>query len=165
MTPQPHRFGPADGFPNNPDLPVLFYPAAFPDGDAEERLGANGWNDIWRWTIYDFHHFHPESHEALACVEGRGEIMVGGPSGATLVLTPGDLIVLPAGTAHCRVSASADFAVVGAYPPWQGSPDILRAGDVDAAILRAIAATPVPETDPATGAPSPLPELWRASRG
>jgi uncharacterized protein YjlB len=147
-----------DGIPNNPSLPVLLHRGAVPAGDpaAAERLFArHGWPPAWRNGIYDFHHYHPNAHEALAIAAGSVRVRLGGESGVTLDLAAGDVVVLPAGTGHRNLGQSDDLLVVGAYPPGD-PPNQLTAGDGDR--LRAerqILATPAPPCDPVTGAPYP----------
>ena len=69
--------------------------------------------------------------------------------------------LLPAGTGHRQLEASADFAVVGAYPPGQEACETVRAerphGD---AVLARIAAVVRPRTDPVHGADGPLMRAW-----
>ncbi|MDQ0390325.1 cupin domain-containing protein [Labrys monachus] len=153
------HFGEAGPIPNNPDLPVLVYRGAF-GGDTEdmarameERFAANGWPPQWRNGIYAFHHYHCGGHEVLGIAAGEAEVTLGGEGGRTLPVRKGDVLLLPAGTGHRRVTSSADFLVVGAYPPGQEG-DIQR----DAAtpgMKRRIAALPPPEKDPVSGAPFP----------
>ena len=156
--PEVLRLPPRDGVPNNPDLPALVYRSALPaDADAiERRFAENDWPPAWRWGIYDFHHYHVTGHEALGVARGRARVVLGGPGGPELQIDAGDVLVLPAGTGHCRLEQSPDFLVVGAYPPGQnGTVERPPAAPDHAA---RIAALPRPDTDPVTGA---LADAWR----
>ena len=72
--------------------------------------------------------------------------------GGTKFITWPSYFILPAGFGHRRESGSDDFAVVGAYPPGQESPRILRAGDE---FEEDLAALPAPERDPFDTRPFP----------
>ncbi|QQA44903.1 cupin domain-containing protein [Pelagovum pacificum] len=115
------------GIPNHPAWPALLVRSAVAPDQIEETFLANGWRGTWRWSVYDYHHFHPASHEVLGVAAGSAVIHVGGPDGPQLDVQAGDVMILPAGVGHKRVSASSDFAVIGAYPPGQESPEICRA--------------------------------------
>jgi len=150
--------------PNNPRLPVLIFRRAVPtDGPegAEAVFDAHGWPPAWRDSVYPYHHYHPAAHEALAIAAGWVEVQLGGESGPVLTFTAGDVVVLPAGTGHKRISASPDLLVVGAYPPGQEDAEELRGrpGDYAAAIPRIRALTPPqadPPRDPVHGQPWPV---------
>jgi uncharacterized protein YjlB len=154
--------------PNNPDLPMLVYRNAIAlDGERdpavpfERAFARHGWGDGWRNGIHAFRHFHTTAHEALGIARGRATVEFGGANGQTLTVEAGDVVVLPAGTGHRRVSASGDLLVVGAYPR-RSSVDQQRPGHIDhAKALAAIAAVPVPEMDPVHGKAGPLVELWK----
>lgn len=78
-----------------------------------------------------------------------------------LEVEAGDVIVIPAGVAHKRESASADFLVVGAYPPGQKW-DLLRGEDGERPEAdERIAEVPLPQTDPVGGAAGPLLRAWK----
>ena len=146
---------PGDRIPNNPRFPVLIYhevDAADPEA-ARELFADHGWGGSWVDGVFDFHHFHSTSHEALAVVAGGATLELGGPQGESFEVVAGDVLVLPAGTGHRRATARAGFTVVGAYPRGQEHYDLLRGDDpaeVEAARER-IAALAAPADDPVGG--------------
>lgn len=152
--------------PNNDRLPVLFYREILnvkgPDAAAhfEQAFLRNGWPPQWRNGIYDFHHYHSTAHEVLGIAAGQGRVILGGPGGHELSLNAGDVLVLPTGTGHCKLQASPDFLVVGAYPPKQ-SWDICRSAPSQAERER-MRTLPFPAADPVTGASGALTRLWQA---
>lgn len=156
--------------PNNPRLPLLVYRQAVslererdPAAPFERLFSAHGWADGWRNGIYPFLHFHTGTHEVLGIARGQATVEFGGTKGRALTVGAGDVVVLPAGTGHRRVSASSDLLVVGAYPR-NGSFDQQRPGQVDhGKAAAAIANVPLPEMDPVHGRTGPLMELWKAS--
>ncbi|HYP16814.1 MAG TPA: cupin [Opitutus sp.] len=165
------RFEPAGNFPNNPRLPVAVYPQVAgmdakrggPESLArlfEATWPKHGWEAEWRWGVYEFPHYHSTAHEVLGVYRGRATLRLGDSAGVTLDVAAGDLLVLPAGTAHQNLGASADFHVVGGYPKGQ-SADLLRGGDGERAAAEArIARVPLPDTDPFFGPRGPLATAW-----
>jgi uncharacterized protein YjlB len=152
-------------FPNSA-LPVVIYRQAIAANEAtaeamEALFDGNGWPSQWRAGVYDYHHYHSTSHECLGVARGSATLQLGGPNGRKFEVTAGDVVLLPAGTAHCRLAADSDFLVVGAYPPGQNW-DLLRGGPTDRpdADLR-IARLPVPKSDPVGGQGGPALEKWR----
>jgi uncharacterized protein YjlB len=148
---------PGDRIPNNPRFPVVIYhgidAAAAGAGSARRLLAEHGWGGSWVDGVFDFHHFHSTSHEALAVVAGEATLELGGPQGESFDVAAGDVLVLPAGTGHRRASARAGFTVVGAYPAGQEDYDLLRGDDpaeVEGARQRIAALGPPPE-DPVGG--------------
>jgi uncharacterized protein YjlB len=152
--------------PNNP-LPFLVYKGAVdvanahPEKTIEGLFGANGWGEMWRNGVYDYLHYHATVHEALGVARGHARVRFGGDHGREFDIAAGDVAILPAGTGHQCISASADFCVVGAYPP--GPPmDLVRpTKEAHAKALKTIPQVKVPKTDPVRGADGPLVKLWK----
>lgn len=158
------RFDDDGVFPNS-RLPLLFYAGALPaeaaSAEAMEALfSAGGWVAAWRSSVFTYHHYHSTAHEALGVAAGEARLMLGGPAGREFEVTAGDVVVIPAGVAHRRLASSADFLVVGAYPPGQDW-DLLRgeAGERPQADEN-IARVPLPPSDPVSGTPNPLLAHW-----
>jgi uncharacterized protein YjlB len=152
-------------FPNSA-LPVVIYRQAVGASESsaeamEALFDGNGWPSQWRAGVYDYHHYHSTAHECLGIAAGSGTLQLGGPKGRSFAFSAGDVVVLPAGTAHRCEDASEDFLVVGAYPPGQ-SWDTLRGEPADRpdADLR-ISKLALPLTDPVGGQGGPLLEKWR----
>jgi uncharacterized protein YjlB len=151
--------------PNNP-LPFLLYPAAIAAGaDAAERLkalfAANGWGqDLWQNGIFDYLHYHATVHEVLGIAAGWARVQFGGDGGDELRVTAGDVAVLPAGTGHRCIEASADFSVVGGYPPGATMQITRPSPRHRAEALTTIPRVSMPESDPVHGRKGPLLTLW-----
>ncbi|THF74498.1 cupin domain-containing protein [Cohnella fermenti] len=151
--------------PNNPVLPVILYEGAF-KGNASRIEGVfnrHEWLNSWKGGVYEYHHYHTNAHEALGVVQGRAILRLGGENGHDVELRAGDVLALPAGTGHKRISASADFQVVGAYPrgmKW----NLWTSEDGERLLaLAEIARVPLPDTDPVHGADGPLLDYWRSA--
>jgi uncharacterized protein YjlB len=163
MKPEAILFEPSEWVPNNRTLPVLVYKSLpLADNAAaafQDRFDRNGWTGIWRNGVFSYQHYHTHAHEVLGIAGGSARLLIGGPTGKEMDVAAGDCLVLPAGTGHRRLSSSADFLVIGAYPPGQHA-DICT-GEPGEDGLRAIAAVPLPETDPVDGDDGWLIKLWR----
>lgn len=166
ITPETLHFN-DDGRTPNSRHPVLVYRGLL-DATADEPAArfdatfrAHGWPPQWRGGVFAYHHFHSNAHEALAVYTGEAGLVLGGESGRSVRITLGDVVVLPAGTGHCRISASADFVLTAAYPAGNDDWDLCRPGaiDIDTARQR-IARVPIPSGDPIGGAAGPLTRLW-----
>jgi uncharacterized protein YjlB len=137
--PQTFRFDDDGLIPNHPAWPLVIYKSAVrlpetldPAAVFEDLFGSNGWEDSWRDGIYDYAHYHSRIHEVLGIARGSGKVQFGGSKGRTLVLKAGDVAILPAGTGHRRLKASATI------------PKVAR-----------------PRKDPVYGAKGPLLQTWR----
>lgn len=144
--------------PNNATLPLLVWRGVFRDSRAgdgmatamEREFARNGWPAQWRDGVYSFHHYHSTAHEVLGIAGGEAELVLGGEGGHALTVRAGDVLLLPTGTGHCRISASGDFLVVGAYPVGE-TWDICR--DAPTAEMRErMARVRYPEAGPVGGA-------------
>jgi uncharacterized protein YjlB len=152
-----------DGVIPNSRLPLLVYRQAVPADPSgiEQVFAANGWPPAWRDGVHPFHHFHSTAHEALGVARGEAAVLFGGPGGQVLTVRAGDVVVVPAGVAHCNQGQSSDLLIVGAYPDNGPGPDLRRGkpAEHDAA-ERAVEVVPLPRADPVTGVAGALPKLW-----
>jgi len=159
-----------DAVPNHPRWPLLVYPGAValsgPDPASlfEALFSRNGWPPAWRNGVHAFHHYHSDGHEALGVYSGEVRVLFGGEGGFEMTARPGDVIVLPAGTGHKKLSSQGRLGVVGAYP--QGThPDLCVAKTANAArAAERVARVPLPPADPVFGTSGPLFEYWRPAR-
>ena len=151
-----------DGRIPNSRLPLLVYRQAMPADPAaiERRFAAHDWSGGWRNGIYPFHHFHSTAHEVLGIARGSAEVRFGGPGGQTLHVEAGDVVVIPAGVAHCKQGDSGDLLVVGAYPG--GADYDLQRGNPDEhdTATRNVSRVGLPAQDPVYGTDGPLRRLW-----
>jgi uncharacterized protein YjlB len=159
-------FGDDGLVPNNP-MPFLVYRGAVgvdnsqPEQTIEDLFGANGWGAMWRNGVYDYPHYHATVHEVLGVARGHARVRFGGDKGKELEIRAGDVAILPAGTGHQCLSASADFSVVGAYPPGPKMQITRPTTENHAKALKTIPQVPLPKSDPVIGATGPLVRLWK----
>ena len=163
--PEIYRFEADEVVPNS-DLPLLIYRQPSDDGRDLERhfkslFAEHGWTKAWTDTIFDYDHFHAEAHEVLGIARGRARVRFGGQQGKEIEVTEGDVIAIPAGVAHKRLSGSHDLTVVGAYAEGRDydmrRPDEVR--DIEVWEHKADR-VPLPHQDPVYGELGPLRFLW-----
>jgi uncharacterized protein YjlB len=159
-----HLLAPSGAIPNHPRWPLLIYPQALehPTAEAFEALFTrNGWPSAWRNGVFAFHHYHSNAHEALGVYEGEVTVQFGGEDGVEVAAEPGDVIVLPAGTGHKKISSRGALGVVGAYPqgakPDTCMPPLARAAKNKQNVLQ----VGLPRRDPVHGLGGPLFEHWK----
>jgi uncharacterized protein YjlB len=162
-----HRIAASGAIPNHPRWPLLVYPGVVTAATAEfaaafeELFDHNGWPAAWRNGIYPFHHFHCDAHEVLGVYSGEVTAQFGGDDGIVITARPGDVIVLPAGTGHKKLSSRGALGVVGAYPAGQRpdmcTPLLSRSKQHAAAIARVA----LPRSDPVYGEGGPLHAHWK----
>jgi uncharacterized protein YjlB len=148
--------------PNNPRFPALLYQGAFDAGQGdlaaamEERFRTHGWLPAWRAGIFDYQHYHAQAHEVLGFYEGSATLVIGGDGGRELEVKAGDVLLLPAGTGHCRVRG--EVMAVGAYPP--GQTGDIRTEAPTPELRKTMLRLPRPQADPVQGAAGPMMERW-----
>lgn len=155
-----------DGLIPNSVLPLLRYRNMLEEtGEQgarwlENKFASNQWTNSWRWGVYDFHHYHSNTHEVLGVYSGQAVILLGGEKGERVKVKPGDVIIIPAGVGHKCISHDNAFSVVGAYPNGL-SPDLKKGekGERPEADKN-IATVPIPETDPILGKKDGLVTIW-----
>ncbi len=159
-------------YPNSA-FPVLYYPEAFkeitnndnPEREVIEKLGQHLYKRDWVDGIFPYHHFHNNTHEVLVCIEGEASVQLGGPNGKTVTFSKGDVLLLPAGTAHKRIEASDDFEIVGAYPDgidYQTyREEDVASEEIYEKVRQESAKVPVPENDPVQGQEGAVQKYWK----
>lgn len=159
--PETYQFADDGCFPNSA-LPVLVYRGAVASipSTMEQTFAAHGWSNAWRNGIFTYHHFHSIAHEVLGIARGTVQVAFGGPSGQTVTVRAGDVVVIPAGVAHRNMGQTGDLVVIGAYSGGAEYDTLRGTPEEHAAALRAIAAVPLPACDPVSGRDDPLRALW-----
>jgi uncharacterized protein YjlB len=144
---------------------LLIYQQALPDihepQAIQARLAQNTWGQSWVDSIYDFHHYHSNTHEVLVIISGECEVQFGGEKGPIYRVDTGDVILIPAGVAHRSLSMSQDFRCIGAYPFEVGTD--MNCGTLDeySKALKLIPHVGIPQQDPIFGDKGLLFNYWK----
>jgi len=155
-----------DGIIPNNVLPLLVYKFAFPVSESlpdvmEETFTSHNWSNSWRNGVFPYHHYHSITHEVVGVYAGSASLHLGGEGGEKITVTAGDVLVIPAGVGHKKISQSDDFAVIGAYPDGKDY-DLLTGKEGERARAdEHIAGVPLPETDPVLGKEGGIAEYWK----
>lgn len=164
--PETYHFPSTADAPNNPRVPLLLYRQALPDSGEElaelfeATFARHGWPPAWRYWIYDYPHYHSNTHEVIGVYAGSAKVRLGHSAGIETTLRAGDVVIIPAGVVHESLERSADFRGVGAYPDGR-EPDqfTLSVLEMRRAVAR-IETVPRPGADPLYGESGPLRALW-----
>jgi uncharacterized protein YjlB len=154
-------------FPNNATLPLLTYIKVIKSENnidsksVMDLLESNGWMNAWENGIYDYHHYHSITHEVLVVISGGVRVQFGGEDGIAVELVAGDVVIIPAGVAHKKLSEHSSFKCVGAYPDGRDY-DVLKGkpGERPKADEN-IKSLPIPDSDPIYGMNGPLLSNWQ----
>lgn len=157
-----YYFEPNGYIPNNPTLPVLHYKQVLKN--SENNMGkifqSHNWGNSWVDGVFPYHHYHSNSHEVLGIMKGSALLQIGGDQGSKIILHAGDVLLLPAGTGHKKLSGTPDLQVIGAYPNGQHY-NTRRDTEEDFRVAVAeIENAPFPQEDPVFGKRGPLIEIW-----
>ncbi|MGV2875723.1 cupin domain-containing protein [Macrococcus capreoli] len=143
--------------PNHMILPVIIYKTV--EEDFKSLFQHNHWHGLWTGSVFNEHHFHPDTHEVLGVVSGQATLMIGGENGSTIEVVAGDALLLPAGYGHKCITASKDFTVVGAYPTDQPFETCTQYDQLQS-INQTINSVMLPEYDPIEGNSGPMFKEW-----
>ncbi|KAH6696842.1 hypothetical protein F5X68DRAFT_219310 [Plectosphaerella plurivora] len=157
---------PTPDAPNSP-LPVLVYRNVLPTPRDEESATAfltrHAWEKRGTWGHIDIRHFHPNSHECYGIFRGHSTLLIGKIQegrGQEIPVNQGDVILLPAGTAHSSLESSPDYRYIGVYP--EGCPKWRNetGKSHSSKFVTEVRDVAMPTEDPIYGAQGPLLRLW-----
>ena len=101
----------------------------------------------------------------LLVFTGEASVQLGGPNGKIIKFSRGDVLLLPAGTAHKRIKASKDFKIVGAYPNGieynTYKPEDVSSDDEYKRIKQEIKKVSVPALDPVQSKGGAVKKYWK----
>lgn len=152
-------------FPNS-KLPVVVYKNAFEYTDElatvfKNVFLKNNWYNFWEAGIFNYHHYHSNTHELMGICRGSTIVQLGGEDGEKLRIEAGDVLVLPAGVSHKNLIGEDAVTCIGAYPDGQGYDMNYGKEGERPGTDRNIAAVPLPDFDPLFGKNAGLFEIWK----
>ncbi len=110
--------------------------------------------------MFDFHHYHSNTHEVLGVASGAAVVLFGGDTGVEAKVEAGDVILIPVGVGHKALSSETGFSVVGAYPDGN-SPDLCRDRvEISSVTREVIEDVPVFSYDPLFGKNGLMHRFW-----
>ncbi|KAL5356125.1 hypothetical protein BJX96DRAFT_162212 [Aspergillus floccosus] len=176
LNPEAYYIGKGKFVPNNP-LPALVYrnvlPQLLSSETAQAFCEANQWEKRGEWGPFWDAHFHPNTHECYAIIQGSSRLVLrrerhdANLGGVEVDVKAGDVVVVPAGVSHRSLTAEGGYRYIGVYPKaclkWRNN---WCKGKENMALLEdEISKVIIPSHDPVYGEDGPLPVLWRkASR-
>ncbi|TVY14834.1 hypothetical protein LARI1_G007602, partial [Lachnellula arida] len=125
--PEIYHLQPTSFVPNN-RLPVLIYRNVLPqphnEQSAQEMLEKNHWtkkaNSLFGFLL---RLTKLQGNVGSTVFQGHPTLLIGrGPHdndeerSVSTELEPGDVIILPAGVAHCSIDGDSDYRSIGLYP-------------------------------------------------
>ena len=162
-----HVLIPSQGyFPNNNRIPLTLYKKAVHCMNVtieaiKKHLEANHWINSWIDGIYDYHHYHSNTHECLVIIAGTCQIKIGEEEGAIYKVSQGDVIIFPAGVSHKNVASSADFSCIGSYPTQKDYDLKYGKADEHPEVDENIKMVQLPKCDPIYGEHGFLFDYWK----
>ncbi|KAH7085196.1 hypothetical protein BKA63DRAFT_13130 [Paraphoma chrysanthemicola] len=176
--PEQYPLPPTTHVPNNP-LPALVYRNVLPtphNSDSATRLcEGNSWEKRGEWGAITVAHFHPNTHECYAIIQGESRLVLGRPKpsddeepvgGVEFDVSPGDVVVVPAGVSHRSLTSSGGYRYIGVYPrtnpKWRNN--YCKGEEPLEDLKKEIANVEMPEADPVYGIDGPLVRIWKAAR-
>ena len=156
---------PHKNFPGNPRFPLLIYKQVFSITYSAEEIQSwlkkNDWGSSWIDSIYDFHHYHSNTHEVLAIISGDCLVQFGGEKGPHYTVNSGDIVIIPAGIAHKSIEKSDNFRCIGAYPFDVGYDMKYGKKEEYADAIKAIKNVDLPAKDPIFGEMGLIFDYWK----
>lgn len=171
-SPETHIFQPDGGIPNS-RLPVIITRSSINYGgkrsfsevltELTAHVERHNWELRWADIPGDVLHYHPDTHEVLVCVFGRGQIRFGGTRYThQFHADPGCVFAIPVGVGHMMVEWTRDLVMAGIYP--MGTVGIETCFGHLCELEEArpkIERVQPPATDPIWGAAGPVAILWK----